>query len=108
MLEESRESTVWRKKGLVVGEIVYRITMPADKQAKGKVSEQPTENKAEKDGWCLSNTIQLSPSQSKQFISFLEQHEEKLKNHCQRKRRARQTTREGLFTYFELAPGKKS
>lgn len=47
---------------------------------KVKCSEQPTENKAEKDGWCLSNTIQLSPSQSKQFLSFLEQNEEKLKD----------------------------
>ncbi len=78
ILEEARESKVWRKKGLVVGEIVYRIIMPADKKSKGKVSEQPTENKAEKDGWCLSNTIQLSPSQSKQFLSFLEQNEAEL------------------------------
>ena len=79
ILEESRVSKVWRKKGLVVGEIVYQITMPADKKSKDKVSEQPTENKAEKDGWCLSNTIHLSPSQSKQFLSFLEQNEAKLK-----------------------------
>jgi hypothetical protein len=80
ILEEVRESKVWRKKGLVVGEIVYRITMPSDKKSKGKVSVQPIENKAGKDGWCLSNTIQLSPSQSKQFLSFLEQNEEKLKD----------------------------
>lgn len=79
ILEESRKSKAWRKKGLVVGEIVYRITMPADKKPKGKVSHLPTENKAEKDGWCLSNTIQLSPIQSKQFLSFLEQNEEKSK-----------------------------
>ena len=79
ILEESRESKAWRKKGLVVGEIVYRITMPTDKKSKGKISELPTENKTEKDGWCLSNTIQLSPSQSKQFLSFLEQNDAKLK-----------------------------
>ncbi|MBN8655651.1 MAG: hypothetical protein J0M11_07940 [Anaerolineae bacterium] len=79
ILEEARESKVWRKKGLVVGEIAYRITMPADKKPKGTVSEQLTENKAEKDDWCLTNTIQLSPSQSKQFLSFLEQNDAKLK-----------------------------
>lgn len=79
ILEEARESKEWRKKGLVVGEIAYRITMPADKKSKVKVSEQPTENKAEKDGWCLTNTIQLSPSQTKEFLSFLEQNVEKLK-----------------------------
>ncbi len=79
ILEESRASKVWKRKGLVIGEIVYRITMPADKKSKGKISELPTENKAEKDSWCLSNTIQLSPSQSKQFLSYLEQNEAKLK-----------------------------
>jgi len=79
ILEVSRESKAWRKKGLVVGEIVYRITMPADKKSKGKISKLPTENKTEKDGWCLSNTIQPSPSQSKQFLSYLEQNEAKLK-----------------------------
>ena len=62
ILEEMRESMVWRKKGLVVGEIVYLIIMPADKKSKGKGSEQPTEKKAEEDGWCLSNTIRLLPS----------------------------------------------
>jgi hypothetical protein len=67
------------EKRLVVGEIVYQITMLVDKKSKGKVSKQPTENKAEKDGWRLSNTIQLSPNQSKQFLSFLEQNEVKLK-----------------------------
>ena len=79
ILEETRESKVWRKKGLVIGEIAYRITMPADKKSKGKVTEQLTENKAEKDDWCLTNTIQLSPSQSKQFLFFMEQNGEKLK-----------------------------
>lgn len=79
ILEEARESKVWGKKGLVVGEIVYRITIPKGKKSKGKVTEQSKESKAEKDGWCLSNTIQLSPSQSKQFLSFLEQNEERLK-----------------------------
>jgi len=79
ILEEARESKVWRKKGLVVGEIAYRITMPADKKPKGKVTERLTENKAEKDDWCLTNTIQLSPNQSKQFLSFLEQNDAKLK-----------------------------
>ena len=79
ILEEARESKVWRKKGLVVGEIAYRITIPADKKSKGKVTEQLTENKAEKDDWCLTNTIQLSLGQSKQFLSFMEHNEEKLK-----------------------------
>ena len=79
ILEETQESKVWRKKGLVIGEIAYRITMPADKKSKGKVTEQLTENKAEKDDWCLTNTIQLSPSQSKHFLFFMEQNEEKLK-----------------------------
>ena len=64
---------------MVVGEIAYRITMPADEKPKGKVTERLTENKAEKDDWCLTNTIQLSPSQSKQFLFFMEQNEEKLK-----------------------------
>lgn len=79
ILEEARASKVWRKKGLVVGKIAYRITMPADKKAKDKVTKQITENKAEKDDWCLTNTIQLSPSQTKQFLSFLEQNDAKLK-----------------------------
>jgi len=79
ILEKTRESNAWRKNGLVVGEIAYRITMPADKRAKGKVTKQLTEKKAEKDDWCLTNTIQLSPSQSKQFLSFLEQNDAKLK-----------------------------
>ena len=79
ILEKTRESNAWRKKGLVVGEIAYRITMPVDKRAKGKVTKQLTEKKAEKDDWCLTNTIQLSPSQSKQFLFFMEQNEEKLK-----------------------------
>lgn len=79
ILEEARESKVWRKKGLVVGEIVYRITIPADKKSKGKVTEQSKESKAEKNGWCLSNTIQLSPSQTKQFLPFLEQNEVNIK-----------------------------
>jgi hypothetical protein len=79
LLEETRESKVWRKKGLVIGENAYRITMPADRKSKGKVSEQPIENKVEKDDWCLTNTIQLSPSQTKQFLSFLGQNDAKLK-----------------------------
>lgn len=79
ILEETRESKVWKKKGLIVGTIAYRTTMPADKKLKGKVSEQSTENKAEKDDWCLINTIQLSPSQTKEFLSYLEQNDAKLK-----------------------------
>lgn len=79
ILEEARKSKVWRKQGLVVGEIAYRITMSADKKSKGKVTEQLKENKAGKDDWCLTNTIQLSPSQSEQFLSFMEKNEDKLK-----------------------------
>ena len=79
MLEEARASKVWKKQGLVVGTIAYRISMPADKKVKGKITENPTENKMEKDDWCLTNTIQLSPSQTKEFLSFLEQNDAKLK-----------------------------
>lgn len=79
ILEEAQKSKAWKKKGLVVGTIAYRITMPADKKAKGKVTENPTENKMEKDDWCLTNAIQLSPSQTKEFLSYLEQNDAKLK-----------------------------
>jgi hypothetical protein len=68
-----------KKKGLVVGTIAYRTTTPADNKVKGKVTENQTENKMEKDDWCLVNTIQLSPSQTKEFLSYLEQNDAKLK-----------------------------
>ncbi|HAX70908.1 MAG: hypothetical protein KPEEDBHJ_00059 [Anaerolineales bacterium] len=79
ILEDAQKSKAWKKKGLVVGTIAYRITMPADKKVKGKVTENPTKNKMEKDDWCLTNTIQLSPSQTKEFLSYLEQNDAKLK-----------------------------
>lgn len=79
ILEEAQKSKVWKKKGLVVGTIAYRTTTQTDNKVKGKVTENQTENIMEKDDWCLINTIHLSPSQAKEFLSYLEQNDAKLK-----------------------------
>ena len=78
ILEMSRKSRSWKKKGLIVGEIAYRITLPSNQKSKKK-AEEPTDMKPpEEDGWCLTNTIQLPPDQAKEFVSFLEMQEETL------------------------------
>jgi hypothetical protein len=80
ILKMSRKSRSWKKKGLLVGEIAYRITLPSNKKSK-KREEEPIETEPpEEDGWCLTHTIQLTPDQAKEFVSFLEKQEETLEN----------------------------
>ena len=78
ILQKSRQSDTWKKQGLLVGEIAYRITIPSNKKSKGKIADQPRPKPSQEDGWCLTHTIQLASEQAQQFVSFLEQHETSL------------------------------
>lgn len=60
-----------------MGEIVYSITIPDSTKSKKRKQDQAEEKSEKKDGWHLTNTIQLSPDQTRQFFLFLE---EKLHN----------------------------
>lgn len=75
ILEQSRQSRSWKKEGLLVGEIAYRIVIPSNRKSKSKVTDQPKSEPTQEDGWCLTNTIQLTTSQAQKFLTFLEQHE---------------------------------
>lgn len=78
-LSHLRQTNTWKQEGLLVGETIYTITIPND--TKSKKGKQDQEGKSEtKGGWRLTNTIQLSPDQTKQFFLFLEEKEEKLHN----------------------------
>ena len=70
ILEQSRQSKSWKKKGLLVGEISYRITIPSNKKSKDKIVDRPEQKPLQEDGWCLTHTIQLEPHQAQQFVSF--------------------------------------
>jgi hypothetical protein len=72
ILEISRKSKSWKKEGLLVGEIAYQITIPSNKKSKEKIKDQSETKPSEKDGWCLTHIIQLTPGQAKEFVSFLE------------------------------------
>lgn len=78
ILEQSRQSESWKKEGLLVGEIAYFITIPSHKKSKSRIADQPEPKTSHKDGWCLTNSIQLAPDQAQKFISFLAQHETNL------------------------------
>ncbi len=79
ILEQSRQSESWKKEGLLVGEVAYRITIPSNKKSKSKIADEPGPKPSQEDGWRLTNTIQLAPDRAQQFVSFLEQHEANLK-----------------------------
>jgi len=74
ILEQSRKSASWKKEGLLVGEVAYRITIPSTKKSKRKTEDQSEQKPSQEDGWCLTNTIQLAPDQAQQFVSFLERY----------------------------------
>lgn len=63
-----------------MGETVYTITIPNKTKSKKRKQDQEEEKSETKGGWRLTNTIQLSPDQTKQFFLFLEEKEEKLHN----------------------------
>jgi len=75
ILEQSRQSKSWKKKGLLVGEVAYHITLPSTEKSKKQTKDEGGAQPVQKDGWCLTHTIQLAPEQAVQFVSFLEQHE---------------------------------
>ena len=68
----------WKNDGLLVGEVSYRMTIPSNKKLKKRNDEQTEMKPLQEDGWCLNNTIQLSPDQAQQFLSFLEKQETSL------------------------------
>ncbi len=78
ILDHSRQFDTWKKDGLLVGEVAYRMTIPSNKKSKKKSEDQTEMKPLQEDGWCLNNTIQLSPDQARQFLSFLEQQETSL------------------------------
>lgn len=73
ILEQSRQSKFWKKEGLLVGEVAYRIAIPSNKKSKSGIADQLKTMPSPEDGWCLTHTIQLAPDQAQQFVSFLEQ-----------------------------------
>ena len=75
ILDNLRKSDPWKKDGLLVGEVAYQLTIPSDKKTKKKCEDQSEIEPLQEDGWCLTNTIQLSPDQTHQFLSFLLQRE---------------------------------
>ncbi|MEP7135566.1 MAG: helix-turn-helix domain-containing protein [Chloroflexota bacterium] len=75
ILEVSRQSESWKKEGLLVGEVAYQIAIPSNKKSKRKTEDQPEQKISEEDGWCLTNTIQLTPDQAQVLLSFLGQQE---------------------------------
>ena len=79
ILEQSRYFEAWRNEGLLVGEVAYFIMIPSHKKSKSRTVDQlEPKPSQEEDGWCLTNTIQLAPSQAQQFVAFLEQYEASL------------------------------
>ena len=80
LLFQLQQSDAWKREGLVVGETVYTIPIPNNTNSKKRKQDQEEEKSEKKDGWHLTNTIQLSPDQTKQFFLFLEENEEKLHN----------------------------
>lgn len=78
ILDHSRQSDTWKNDGLLVGEVSYRMTIPSNKKSKKRNDDQTEMKPLQEDGWCLSNTIHLSPDQAQQFISFLEKQETSL------------------------------
>ena len=78
ILQQSRQSESWKKEGLLVGEVAYRITIPSNKKSKDKIADKPEPKPSQEDGWCLTHTIQLEPDQAQQFVSFLGRHETNL------------------------------
>jgi hypothetical protein len=54
------------------------MTIPTNKKLKKRNDDQTEMKPLQEDGWRLSNTIQLSPDQAQQFLSFLEQQETSL------------------------------
>ena len=79
-LSHLRYSDTWKRDGLLVGETVYTITIPNNTRSKKGKQDQEEVKSEIKGGWRLTNTIQLSPDQTKQFFLFLEEKEEKLHN----------------------------
>jgi hypothetical protein len=75
ILDNLRKSDTWKKDGLLVGEVAYQLTIPSDKKTKKKSEDQYETKPLQENGWCLTNTIQLSPDQTHQFLSFLLQRE---------------------------------
>lgn len=51
------------------------MTIPSNKKLNKRNDDQTEMKPLQEDGWCLSNTIQLSPDQAQQFLSFLEKQE---------------------------------
>lgn len=78
ILQQSQQSEAWKKEGLLVGEISYRITIPSNKKSRDSITEHPEPKPVLEDCWCLTHTIQLTPDQAQQFVSFLERHETNL------------------------------
>ena len=65
ILENMKETDIWKSKGFVIGSPVYRMSIP-DKM------DECLENKGlEKDGWVLTNQIELSPKQAMELFEFL-------------------------------------
>ena len=64
ILELSRQSDIWTKDGVLVGEVAYRMTIPANTKSKKIVEDQTEVKPLQEDGWCLSITIQLSAGQT--------------------------------------------
>jgi len=79
ILDHLRQSDAWRKDGLLIGEVAYNLTIPSEKKSKKKGGDQFETEPSQENGWCLTNTIQLSPDQVQQFLSFLEQREASLR-----------------------------
>ncbi len=75
ILEQSRQSKSWKKKGLLIGEMAYLIKLPSTEKSKNKTKDDDGEQPLRKDGWCFTHTMQLAPDQAVQLVSFLEQHE---------------------------------
>ncbi|MBI4762835.1 MAG: hypothetical protein HZC39_13105 [Chloroflexi bacterium] len=61
ILEQSRQSKSWKKKGLLVGKVAYRFTNPSNRKSKSRIADQPESEPSQEDGWCLTNTIELAP-----------------------------------------------
>jgi hypothetical protein len=79
ILEHLRQSDSWKNEGLLVGEVAYSIKIPSNKRSKSNVLDQSEPKPSQVNGWCLTNTIQLAPDQTQQFIYFLDEHEANLK-----------------------------
>lgn len=78
---------------MLVGEVAYQITIPSTKTS-------------EEGNWCLTHTIQLTPAQAQEFVSFLGQHEKKpRKGYSSRSSRKKEDTETGVYADSKLGRG---